>query len=128
MADARALESVLTNLIQNAVIHGQAQQLTLTVEAAASSQLRVRVADDGRGFAGDFRQLGLRFLRHAHGSGSGMGLYIARQLAQRMGGTLTFARGVPHGFVAELTLPQATAENLTSELKQFVAPPSGGMA
>ena len=120
LADVRALESILSNLIQNAVTHGGAQQITLYV-ANDSGRVNVSIADDGRGFAGDFERLGTRFYRHTPSSGSGMGLFIARQLAQRMGGTLTFAASVPRGFVATLTLPQAVTENVTSELRKATA-------
>ena len=33
MADARALESVLTNLVQNSVTHGQAHEVDVTVQS-----------------------------------------------------------------------------------------------
>lgn len=118
MADARALESVLTNLIQNAVIHGQAQTITLTVETTEARQLRLSVADDGKGFSGDFGQLGTLYLRPTRSSGSGVGLYISRQLVKRMGGGLAFAPGVRSGFVAQLSLPQAQPENLARAFKR----------
>jgi two-component system, OmpR family, phosphate regulon sensor histidine kinase PhoR len=121
LADARAVESVLTNLIQNAVIHGEAQEISLTVEADDGRLLRLLVADDGHGFAGDYQKLGRLFLRPARSSGSGVGLYISRQLVNRMGGALNFAPGTPSGFVAELSLPQARPENLSREFKRVTA-------
>jgi signal transduction histidine kinase len=121
LADARAVESVLTNLIQNAVIHGHAQQITLTVETGEGRQLRLLVADDGQGFKGNYQQLGTLFLRPTRQSGSGVGLYISRQLVKRMGGSLRFFPGEPHGFVAELMLPQARPENLSREFKRVPA-------
>jgi signal transduction histidine kinase len=120
LADTRALESILSNLIQNAVTHGGAQQIQLMVKAEAAN-IRIKLADDGRGFAGDFARLGLRFYRHTSSSGSGMGLFIARQLAQRMNGSLTFRAGETGGFVAELILPQAAAGNVTEALRKATA-------
>ncbi len=120
LADTRALESILSNLIQNAVTHGAARQITLTV-TNETNRLQICIADDGSGFPGDFARLGLRFYRHTPSSGSGMGLFIAQQLAHRMGGTLTFAAGQPRGFEAILTLPPAFTENLTSELRKATA-------
>src|SRR6185369_12488535 len=87
MADARALESVLTNLVQNAVIHGHATQVNVEVRRA-SGRLVVTVIDNGDGFQGDPRRLGELFLRHARSSGSGVGLYIVRQLIRSMNGTI----------------------------------------
>src|SRR5262249_26512669 len=54
LADARALESVLTNLIQNAVTHGNASAIDISVGANNKGRASVRIADNGRGFAGDF--------------------------------------------------------------------------
>ncbi len=120
LADARALESVLTNLIQNAVIHGQAQTITIKVEAGEARQLRLSIADDGKGFSGDYRQLGTLFLRSSRSSGSGVGLYISRQLAKRMGGALEFAPGERQGFVARLSLRQAQPETLARDFKRVM--------
>jgi two-component system phosphate regulon sensor histidine kinase PhoR len=118
LADARALESVLTNLIQNAVIHGEAQRITLRVATREPRQLCLTVADDGRGFTGDYQQLGTLFLRPTRRSGSGVGLYISRQLVNRMGGSLKFAPGAAGGFLAELSLPLARPETQAREFKR----------
>jgi len=117
-ADVRALESVLTNLVQNAVIHGHASRITITVEPNNGGRLSVRVADNGRGFAGDVTQLGKLFVRPARGSGSGVGLYISRQLAKRMNSALNFARGDDGGFVAELNFPGETKPDLRQQPEQ----------
>src|SRR4029078_12161758 len=47
MADARALESVLTNLVQNAVIHGHATQVEVTVRHAGGRGCAVGPDNDG---------------------------------------------------------------------------------
>ncbi|PYS24206.1 MAG: sensor histidine kinase [Acidobacteria bacterium] len=108
MADARALESILTNLVQNAVIHGHATQVDVNVRRNAGC-LSVTVVDNGRGFQGELNQLGKLFVRHARSSGSGVGLYIVRQLAKAMHGTIQFCSGAESGFVAELELPEVLA-------------------
>jgi signal transduction histidine kinase len=102
--DTRALESVMMNLIHNAVKHGEATEIRISTEPRGSGRTILRVADNGKGFSGDFRQLGQLFVRHARGSGSGVGLYISSQLAKRMNATLNFAPGPHEGFVAELDL------------------------
>src|SRR5256714_14290003 len=107
MADARALESVLTNLVQNAVIHGHATQVDVQVRRNAE-RLSVAVIDNGRGFDGDLGRLGELFVRHARSSGSGVGLYIVRRLLTAMNGTITFRNGEASGLVAELELPEGT--------------------
>ncbi|MFN2577091.1 MAG: sensor histidine kinase [Pyrinomonadaceae bacterium] len=104
MADARALESVLTNLVQNAVIHGHATRVDIQVRGKAG-RLIITVMDNGRGFDGDVNQLGELFVRPARSSGSGVGLYIVRRLLTAMHGTIKFSSGDTGGFKAELELP-----------------------
>jgi len=120
LADVRALESVLTNLVQNAATHGRATQISITAQANGSGRLNVRVTDNGRGFPGDFQQLGKLFVRHTPGSGSGVGLYISRQLAKRMYAALNFARGEDGGFVAELDFPSEPGPDLIEQREQEV--------
>jgi signal transduction histidine kinase len=109
-ADARALESVLTNLVHNSVTHGRATRVEIKIENDAAGRLHVQMSDNGSGFAGDFQQLGGKpLVRHTRHSGSGVGLYIVRQLARRMNGTIEFSRGSNGGFVAELQFSQTKA-------------------
>ena len=111
MADARALESVLINLIQNSVTHGRATHVDINVKQTGDGRIAVRLTDNGCGFHGDSSQLGKLFVRHEPGSGSGVGLYIVRQLLKRMNGTIHFRTESTSGFVAELDFPSAdTAE------------------
>src|SRR5438034_9806604 len=64
MADAWALESILTNLVQNSVTHGRATQVEVKVRQDGKGRLRMRVTDNGGGFQGDSSQLGKLFVRH----------------------------------------------------------------
>ena len=130
-ADARALESVLTNLIQNSVTHGRATEIVIVVESDEKNRLSLQVADNGRGFAGDFNQLGRLFVRHGRGSGSGVGLYIVRQLIKRMNGTIAFDHAGNGGFVAHLDLPEGAGTHasgvLNPESQRTEQQPAGGV-
>jgi len=119
--DSRALESVLTNLIHNAVTHGDASEIRITAKPVGDDRLILRIIDNGRGFKGDFKQLGRLFVRHARGSGSGVGLYISRQLARRMNATLNFVPGDGGGFAAELNLPGVPQPVLAEQHEQKLA-------
>ena len=119
--DSRAVESVLTNLIHNAVTHGEASEIRITAEPGAGGRLILRVVDNGRGFPGDFTQLGRLFVRHARGSGSGVGLYISRQLLRRMNANLSFAPGAEGGFIAELDMPSVPQTLLAEQREQKLA-------
>jgi len=115
LADARALESILTNLIQNSVTHGKASRVTIDVKQE-NGRVTLRLADNGSGFHGDPDALGKLFVRHTRGSGSGVGLYIVRQLLKRMKGEITF-QNAPEGFAAAIELPAATGAHSSGVLK-----------
>src|ERR1051326_7077139 len=106
MADARALESILTNLVQNAITHGHATEVEVRIQRSGG-RARVTFADNGRGFQGDLSKLGKLFVRHARSSGSGVGLYIVQRLAKAMNGGIKFCSDEVSGFVAGLELPLA---------------------
>lgn len=105
-ADRRAVESILKNILQNAVVHGEAQNLWIEVSLSPSraDQLRLVFRDDGRGFQGDKKSLGQLFLRHARTSGSGLGLYLVQRLSRLLGGEAHF-RPTTQGFQVEIDLP-----------------------
>lgn len=105
LADHRALESILKNLLQNALIHGRASKVTVAIERRLRD-IVIEVRDNGRGFSGDHRRLGRIFERHATSSGSGLGLYLAADLAQRLRGGFRLLSEGP-GFGVEITLPDA---------------------
>lgn len=107
-ADVRALESILKNLLQNAVVHGKATHVEVSCETLdGGERVSLELMDNGKGFGGDPRKLGQMFVRHTTSSGSGIGLYLARRLAQEMEGELKFIPNDvtnPHGFRTRLEL------------------------
>ncbi len=107
-ADHRAFETVVKNLIQNAIVHGGAKRVTFSLRRVSDGRIGIRVNDDGAGFRGDFAQLGKLFVRHNAKSGSGVGLFLVRTLIERMGGKTRFvprAAGGGDGFDVEIDLP-----------------------
>lgn len=101
-ADARALECIFTNLIQNAVVHGKASQLSFSSAPRGKDFVCISVRDNGSGFKDDVRKLGKLFSRIYPGSGNGIGLYLVSRLVRRMGGQAEF---IPNEhFEAALTL------------------------
>jgi len=109
LADVRALESVLRNLFQNAVVHGGATEVHVSIEQRPDGRINVTARDDGRGAPADVvRLLGQPFVRRGAASRTGVGLFVSRQLALRMSGDLRFERSVRgSGFTAVLELPSA---------------------
>jgi signal transduction histidine kinase len=102
-ADTRALEGVLKNLIQNARVHGQATKIKM-IAVKENSQVFLSVEDNGSGFSGDTKKLGQLFKRHTTHSGSGVGLYLAKTLTEKMQGKIEFESKAKKGFKARLTL------------------------
>jgi len=103
-ADQRALECILKNLLQNASVHGQATAVSVKT-VNESNKLKISVTDNGTGFQGKPEELGARLIRHTTRSGAGIGLYLAKLLAARMGGKLSFANSKSgHGLEANLEL------------------------
>jgi signal transduction histidine kinase len=113
---ARVLQ-ILVNLISNAKnamqdMQDASRRLTLRVDVAAGSRLRVQVKDEGEGIP--VQNLTRIF---AHGfttrmSGHGFGLHSCALAAQQMGGTLTaHSDGPGRGATFTLELPIDTARN-----------------
>ena len=110
-ADTRALEGILKNLIQNAKVHGKAKLITIDAKTSSDSdKICLSIADDGLGFTGDIKKLGKLFSRPTAQSGSGVGLYLSKNLAERMNGRLEFSMcEMTHsGFVVNLWLQSAS--------------------
>ena len=108
LADDRALAVVVRNLLQNAVVHGGADTMTVRIERAAG-RVQARFTDNGRGAPPDvIRGLPGPAARPALYRGSGMGLAISSRLLQRMRGSLRLEPAAPRGLSIILGLPDAS--------------------
>ena len=115
-ADRQRLKQILLNLASNAVKynnHGGSISLTC---AALDGRLRIAVADTGPGIpAGKLPRLFTQFDRlgaeHSEVQGTGMGLVLAKRLAEAMDGALTVASVEGEGttFTLELSLAMEPA-------------------
>jgi len=101
--DARALQSVSKNIIQNSVQHGKATEIVVSLEEKKKGLIAINFTDNGQGFSGNIRHLGLLFSRPYTGSGSGIGLYLIKNLVKKMGGEARFTP-VPGGFQTTISL------------------------
>jgi hypothetical protein len=105
-ADRRALESVLRNLLQNAVVHGKAARVSLEMNRRPSG-IEIVISDDGAGASSDLSMaLDRPFVRPSSTSGSGVGLYVCGRLLSQMHGRIQLRRGAP-GFSVAIELPEA---------------------
>jgi len=107
----QALKRCLTNLISNAIKYGE--RATVVVEDGADLVLRVQ--DDGPGIPAESLEqvfepfFRLESSRNSTTGGVGLGLGIARDIAQAHGGSLVLRNRSPHGLEATLTLPKAAS-------------------
>ena len=97
-ADSSAVARVLSNLISNSVRHGESMTTFSVTMTAEDADFTVRLSNDGSGLPSDVERLFDRGVA-GHGSGAGLGLSIARELAQRMSATVS-AENLPEGGVA----------------------------
>jgi two-component system phosphate regulon sensor histidine kinase PhoR len=110
--DADRLRQVLVNLLDNAVKYSGAREVSVRVKAK-NGLIQIAVADRGPGIAfADQRRIFEKFYRAdpqlAHApSGTGLGLYISRELVHRMGGSLDVASEPGRGATFTIALPQA---------------------
>lgn len=106
--DAPALESIVNNLVDNAIRYGRPQGAVAVRLRAEEDVLLLEVRDDGEGIAaGDRPHVFERFWRGAghDAPGSGLGLAIVRQAALRLRGTAELTEGLGGrgaGFVVRL--------------------------
>ncbi|WDY56066.1 ATP-binding protein [Pseudomonas sp. PSKL.D1] len=101
-----ALKRALTNLIDNALKHGKAAQVTTHLQQGAAV---VEVLDAGPGLPEDWLEKVFEpFVQLAPtGGGLGLGLAIARSCIQAHGGELVLENRQPAGLCAVVRLPVA---------------------
>jgi signal transduction histidine kinase len=108
VVDRTVFERVVSNLLTNALRHGQAP--FVVTAAQSDNHFRLAVEDSGKGVPPQFiDDLFERFSRsdeaRARGLGSGLGLAIARSYARAHGGDLVHEHVHPHGARFELVVP-----------------------
>jgi signal transduction histidine kinase len=108
MGDAHEIRRAIANLLANA-LDATPRGGHVTVRATrVGESIAIAVEDDGYGVP-EQRRDGLfqRFGGGHPGSGTGLGLYIVRRIAEKHGGTVAYAPREPNGSTFTLTLPVA---------------------
>jgi two-component system aerobic respiration control sensor histidine kinase ArcB len=104
-----SLERILSNFLANALRYSGKGTIAISADITADKALIFCVKDRGEGFSDERLKsiFSYRNLSFGEGQpGSGYGLRIARDLARRMGGTITLSNRKAGGAKAALTLPQ----------------------
>jgi signal transduction histidine kinase len=118
LADRQLLEQVLVNLSMNAVRAagaGGGRVFATVVDgpegpSGSGETVRFTIRDTGPGIRADVKdRLFQPFATgHAHSGGTGLGLYVARQIVQRYGGTIRLESS-PRGTSVDVDLPAVAA-------------------
>lgn len=106
-ADRDKLEQVLTNLLDNALIHAKGSPVTVTA-ASDGAELTITVADRGPGIDPAaapqlFRKFGRG--RQDNRAGTGLGLFLAKGLVEAHGGRIWFDPHVAIGASVHVAMP-----------------------
>ncbi len=106
MGDPHEIRRAIVNLLANA-IDATPRSGHVTVHGySAGESIAIVVEDDGYGIPEERREgLFQRFGGGRPGSGTGLGLYIVRRIAEKHGGTVAYAAREPRGSTFTLTLP-----------------------
>lgn len=114
MADPNKLREILSNLVGNAIKYN-VEGGSVTIEhAVRDGFLQTMVTDTGIGISdGDQKRLFTKFWRSEDvavraQSGTGLGLFIVKELVERMGGTIAASSRKGHGSAFSFSLPLAT--------------------
>ncbi|WP_435256015.1 ATP-binding protein [Streptomyces althioticus] len=121
-ADPDKIDQVLSNLLENAVRHGEGT-VTIDITPSASPRDRehaepaatsVTVSDEGPGIPEEsMNRVFTRFWRGSKRGGTGLGLYIVKGIVEAHGGTITVGRAPGGGAEFRFTLPVAAPAYLT---------------
>lgn len=123
------LGRVLFNLLDNALhASSPSEQVRLFATAEEDGSLRIEVLDAGPGIPSSLRERVFEpgFTSRRERGGSGVGLTVAREITENLGGTLSLGHASPRGTCASIHLPahcismnaqETHAETRTTEVR-----------
>ena len=110
--DGSRVDQIVSNLLSNAIKYGRGKPVTVHLgidRQPSGSRAVITVSDEGIGIAAeDHARIFERFERavsRTHYAGLGLGLWISRQIAEALGGTLTLESDLGKGARFTLSLP-----------------------
>jgi K+-sensing histidine kinase KdpD len=104
--DPVQIDQVLTNLVENAVVHAHGPVNVTVSVAARDPMVEWRVCDDGPGFSPTARASVFEPFRSTAGS-SGLGLTLCKAIVEAHGGALTIDDLTTQGASIRFTVPRA---------------------
>lgn len=110
MSDKRRVNIVLNNLISNAIKYQDAEKenpfLTISIQTTRK-EVRIEIEDNGIGIEKSNQEKIFEMFYRAStlSSGSGLGLYIVKEVIEKMGGNITLESELKRGTRIVLTIP-----------------------
>lgn len=111
-ADPAGVTQIFLNVIKNALEAMSNPRARLTLRSSSSAErdaVSIEIENEGPAIPEDAMSLLFRPFNTTKPSGTGLGLYVSRQIAREHGGELR-ARNVPGGVLLTLTLPACRNE------------------
>jgi two-component system sensor histidine kinase RegB len=104
---AGVVAQALVNLLRNALQASDAGDVAVDASVLADGRVRLTIADRGRGMSpDDLARAGEPFFTtKPAGSGTGLGVFVARSAAEQLGGEFSLSSAIGAGTTATLTLP-----------------------
>jgi len=95
-----SLYSVIENIIRNAIVHGGADHIEVSLDETPECSI-IEISDNGAGMS----KLALEHafeegFSYGKNKGTGIGLYLVRNLMDNIGGTIVLQNRYPHGVTA----------------------------
>jgi signal transduction histidine kinase len=120
-ADREQLRRAAVNLVRNAVEAAPAASVVEVVGRAADGEAVIEVADRGAGLSAEARERLFRPFFTTKERGTGLGLALAKKVADAHGGTLALEARPGGGTVARLSVPAQVDEvsSVASKIRPF---------
>ncbi|MCI0751083.1 MAG: HAMP domain-containing histidine kinase [Flammeovirgaceae bacterium] len=114
--DQERLKIVLHNIVKNAIEHHDYTKPDRYVTISAEPFLRsltISVKDNGKGIYPDYQPFIFNMFYRAseRAAGSGLGLYIVKEILEKLPGKISFHSEIGKGSTFEVTLPGVVIEN-----------------
>jgi len=106
LGDDGLLRQMVGNLLDNAIRHADSTGIVVVCLSRAPGRIHLRVSNDGPGIdRADYERIFERFVRIGQSDGGGLGLPIARWIAEAHGGTLVLQSSAPGLTTFAVSLP-----------------------
>jgi len=120
-ADHKRVERVLSNLLDNALKFSPDEGTIVVSLVAQKDQISIEVKDDGPGIAPDeianlFKRFSQAKLGKRYPGGTGLGLYLCKQIAEAHGGTMECKSNQTSSTVFRLCLPTNAKTLISSDV------------